>query len=103
MALLRLYECSIKALIFQLEPEKSRPSLLPASIQAPAFHQRLLWPYEGAIKALLIFQVEPEKLDYHYYLPIFFDGLRDKEDPYFFFARRGVLDMIERGIVGNEI
>lgn len=42
-------------------------------------------------------KVEPEKLDYHYYLPIFFDGLRDKEDPYFFFARRGVLDMIERG------
>ena len=42
-------------------------------------------------------KVEPEKLDYHYYLPIFFDGLRDKQDPYFFFARRGVLDMIERG------
>jgi hypothetical protein len=42
-------------------------------------------------------KVEPEKLDYHYYLPIFFDGLRDKEDPYFFFARRGILDMIERG------
>jgi hypothetical protein len=42
-------------------------------------------------------KVEPEKLDYHYYLPIFFDGLRDKEDPYFFFARRGVLDMIEHG------
>ena len=42
-------------------------------------------------------KVEPEKLDYHYYLPIFFDGLRDKDDPYFFFARRGILDMIERG------
>lgn len=42
-------------------------------------------------------KVEPEKLDYHYYLPIFFDGLRDKEDPYFFFARRGVLDMIDKG------
>ena len=99
MALLRLYECCIKALVFQLEPEKSRLSLLPASIKAPAFHQG----YYGPTKALLIFQVEPEKLDYHYYLPIFFDGLRDKEDPYFFFARRGVLDMIERGIVGNEI
>jgi hypothetical protein len=32
-----------------------------------------------------------------YYLPIFFDGLRDKEEPYFFFARRGILDMIESG------
>lgn len=25
---------------------------------------------------------EVEKLDYHHYLPIFFDGLREKEDPY---------------------
>ena len=23
-----------------------------------------------------------EKLDYHHYLPIFFDGLREKEDPF---------------------
>mmetsp|Transcript_50641 Transcript_50641/g.158221 ORF Transcript_50641/g.158221 Transcript_50641/m.158221 type:complete len:430 (-) Transcript_50641:68-1357(-) len=42
-------------------------------------------------------KVEVEKLDYHYYLPIFFDGLRDKEEPYFFFARRGILDMVSHG------
>ena len=27
-----------------------------------------------------------EKLDYHHYLPIFFDGLREKEEPYRFLA-----------------
>ena len=27
-------------------------------------------------------QVDVEKLDYHHYLPIFFDGIREKEDPY---------------------
>jgi len=42
-------------------------------------------------------KVEVEKLDFHYYLPIFFDGLRDKEEPYFFFSRRAILDMIDKG------
>lgn len=45
----------------------------------------------------IAWKVPVDKLDYHYYLPIFFDGLRDKEEPYFFFARRGILDMIESG------
>lgn len=45
----------------------------------------------------IAWKVPVEKLDYHYYLPIFFDGLRDKEEPYFFFARRGILDMVECG------
>jgi len=45
----------------------------------------------------IAWKVQVDKLDYHYYLPIFFDGLRDKEEPYFFFARRGILDMIESG------
>ena len=31
-------------------------------------------------------QVDIEKLDYHHYLPIFFDGLREKEEPYRFLA-----------------
>jgi hypothetical protein len=30
--------------------------------------------------------VDIEKLDYHHYLPIFFDGLREKEEPYRFLA-----------------
>jgi len=42
-------------------------------------------------------KVPVEKLDYHYYLPIFFDGLREKKEPYAFFARRGILDMIKAG------
>merc|ERR1712124_46956 len=31
---------------------------------------------------LISWKVDIEKLDYHHYLPIFFDGLREKEDPY---------------------
>merc|ERR1719375_171758 len=38
-----------------------------------------------------------DKLDYHHYLPIFFDGLREKEDPYRFLAVEGAQNMLERG------
>ncbi|NXY56602.1 PACRG protein, partial [Callaeas wilsoni] len=47
------------------------------------------------------FQVEIENLDYHYFLPLFFDGLCETEFPYEFFARQGVHDMLEHG--GNKI
>lgn len=42
-------------------------------------------------------QVEIEKLDYHHYLPLFFDGLSETVHPYEFFARQGVHDMLEHG------
>jgi len=42
-------------------------------------------------------QVEIEKLDYHHYLPLFFDGLCETVHPYEFFARQGIHDMLEHG------
>ncbi|KAJ6664588.1 hypothetical protein lerEdw1_006161, partial [Lerista edwardsae] len=45
--------------------------------------------------------VEIEKLDYHHYLPLFFDGLCEMQFPYEFFARQGIHDMLEHG--GNKI
>ncbi|KAL2099383.1 hypothetical protein ACEWY4_005863 [Coilia grayii] len=42
-------------------------------------------------------QVEIEKLDYHHYLPLFFDGLCETVHPYEFFARQGVHNMLEHG------
>lgn len=47
------------------------------------------------------FQVEIEKLDYHHYLPLFFDGLCEMTFPYEFFARQGIHDMLEHG--GDKI
>ena len=32
----------------------------------------------------LNWKIEPEDLDYHFFLPIFFDGLRERKDPYRF-------------------
>ncbi|XP_039574810.1 parkin coregulated gene protein isoform X4 [Passer montanus] len=45
--------------------------------------------------------VEIENLDYHYFLPLFFDGLCETEFPYEFFARQGVHDLLEHG--GSKI
>lgn len=45
-------------------------------------------------------KVEIEKLDYKHYLPIFFDGLRENEEPYKFLAREGVFNLLEKG--GSE-
>lgn len=42
-------------------------------------------------------KVEIEKLDYHHYLPLFFDGLCETKHPYNFFARRGIEDMLDHG------
>jgi hypothetical protein len=38
-----------------------------------------------------------EQLDYHHYLPIFFDGLREKSDPYRYLAIQGTFEMLEKG------
>lgn len=43
--------------------------------------------------------LHPEKLDYKYFLPIFFDGLREKMDPYRFLAIHGTFDQIEEGSI----
>lgn len=54
-----------------------------------------------SIYLFFYFQVEIENLDYHYFLPLFFDGLCETEFPYEFFARQGVHDLLEHG--GNKI
>merc|ERR1711981_582616 len=42
-------------------------------------------------------KVDVQKLDFHHYLPIFFDGLREVEQPYAFLAEQGVYDMMSSG------
>lgn len=48
-------------------------------------------------KNVISWKVDPDKLDYHHYLPIFFDGIREKEEPYRFLAVKGVEDMLKAG------
>jgi len=58
---------------------------LPIQIQHTATHNKIDW------------KVDIDQLDYHHYLPILFDGLREKEDPYRFLAVQGTYDMLEKG------
>jgi len=53
--------------------------------------------HHGAVGGKIQWKVDVEKLDYHHYLPIFFDGLREKEDPYRFLAVQGTYDMLDKG------
>jgi len=62
---------------------------LPIQIMHTGTQNRIAW------------KVDVEKLDYHHYLPIFFDGLREKEEPYRFFAVEGVYNLLEKG--GSKI
>ena len=48
-------------------------------------------------KNVIAWKVDVDKLDYHHYLPIFFDGVREKEEPYRFLAVKGVEDMLRAG------
>lgn len=45
----------------------------------------------------IAWKVDVLQLDYHHYLPIFFEGIREKQDPYRFLAVQGVFDMLEKG------
>jgi len=53
--------------------------------------------FHGAVGGKIVWKVDIDKLDYHHYLPIFFDGLREKEDPYRFLAVQGTYDLLEKG------
>ncbi|KAF5221056.1 parkin coregulated gene protein [Trypanosoma cruzi] len=57
---------------------------LPLSIQQAATRS-LLW------------RVNVATLDYHFFLPIFFDGLRELEEPFRFVALQGCYDLLEKG------
>ncbi len=72
-------------LLFLLNPRFYERGDLPVQIDHGGVVNRLAW------------KVEIQKLDFHHYLPIFFDGLREEEQPYAFVAEQAVLDMLEAG------
>jgi len=45
----------------------------------------------------LLWKIDIMSLDYHHYLPIFFEGIREKQDPYRFLSVQGTFDMLEKG------
>eukprot|EP00913_Durusdinium_trenchii_P024613 g23105.t1 len=47
----------------------------------------------GSVGGKITWKVDLDRLDYHHFLPIFFEGLREKEDPYRFLAVTGTYDI----------
>ena len=52
--------------------------------------------FDGATRKIQ-WKVDIEMLDYHHYLPIFFEGLREPADPEKFLADRGIYELIANG------
>jgi len=71
---------AIEATVFRKYYERGD---LPVKIDHCAGGNKVLW---GS---------DVRTLDYHVYLPIFVDGLREVDDPYRFLAIQGVIDMIQ--------
>lgn len=57
--------------------------------------------YLSLLHPITLLQVDIEKLDYHHYLPLFFSGLCETEEPYAFLARQGIHDLLDKG--GSKI
>ena len=77
-----------------------QPRPNPPNTELRRFYERGDLPIQidhGGVANRLAWKVEIQKLDFHHYLPIFFDGLREVELPYAFVAEQGVLDMLEAG------
>jgi len=72
----------------------------PPNTELRRFYERGDLPIQidhGGVANRLAWKVEIQKLDFHHYLPIFFDGIREVESPYSFIAEQGILDMLEAG------
>jgi len=89
---------------WQKAPKKIRNAFQkrsnPANTELRKFYERGDLPIQidhRGVQNALMWKVDVDQLDYHHYLPIFFDGLREKEEPYRTMARKGVLDMLDQG------
>ncbi|XP_029166049.1 parkin coregulated gene protein homolog [Nylanderia fulva] len=59
--------------------------VFPISLENDGYGQKINW------------KVDIENLDFHHYLPMFFDGLTETEQPYKFLVEQGISDMLENG------
>ena len=76
----------------------SRPN--PANTEYRRFYERgdlpIQMDHRGVCNGLM-WKVDILKLDFHHYLPVFFDGLREVEHPYENMADQGAIDMLQKG------
>ncbi|KAL7694204.1 putative parkin co-regulated protein [Plasmopara halstedii] len=74
---------------------RERPN--PPDTSFRRFYERADLPIQidhGGVRNMVAWKVDITKLDFHHYLPIFFDGLREVEEPYAFLSEQGIKDML---------
>ena len=72
----------------------------PPNTEFRRFYERGDLPIQilhGGTANQIAWKVEIQKLDFHHYLPVFFDGLRELELPYAFLSEQGIYDMLQAG------
>eukprot|EP01138_Halocafeteria_seosinensis_P007728 gb/GECG01007896.1/.p1 GENE.gb/GECG01007896.1/~~gb/GECG01007896.1/.p1 ORF type:complete len:313 (+),score=40.31 gb/GECG01007896.1/:1-939(+) len=76
---------------------KQRPN--PPNTELRRFYERGDLPITilQGVHNRIQWKIEVTKLDFHHYLPIFVDGLRENEEPYRFIAEEGTYDMVLHG------
>ena len=78
----------------------------PPNTEFRRFYERGDLPVQiehGGCQNRIAWKVAIEKLDFHHYLPVFFDGLREVEMPYAFLAEKGVYDLMRVGGSGKVV
>ncbi|OXU20772.1 hypothetical protein TSAR_003772 [Trichomalopsis sarcophagae] len=73
--------------VFPVALETSGGGLSGPEGQPQQQQQRVAW------------KVALDKLDYHFYLPLFFDGLTEARPPYSFLVEQAIADMLQAGSV----
>ncbi|DAZ96575.1 TPA: hypothetical protein N0F65_011799 [Lagenidium giganteum] len=79
------------------QPMAFRERANPPDTSFRKFYERGDLPIQidhGGVRNMVAWKVDITKLDFHHYLPIFFDGLREVEEPYAFLAEQGIKDML---------
>ena len=76
------YLLAVSQLHFQFRKYYQRGDL-PLALESSGARNSINW------------KVDLAKVDYHYYLPLFFDGIREKEEPFRFLAVKGVEDLLK--------
>ena len=78
---------------------KPKPAEVVKAPKAGAVARRMIAPsaIDHGPQNKIYWKIDVTQLDYHHYLPIFFEGIREKQDPYRFLSVQGVFDMLEKG------
>ncbi|XP_023934941.1 parkin coregulated gene protein homolog [Bicyclus anynana] len=76
------------------DPLPARPTMFRSCYQRGEFPVSIEFTSSGK---QLSWKVPIEKLDFHHYLPMFFDGLAEGTYPYSFIVERGIHDLVTKG------